>query len=179
MQIDRYGRSLVAASMRSVLAFAAVVGCSPTSRPSMGTPDAPATHDVAAAVCFEPSLNGTVTHGTPNIQQCAIWNSVANMTGDVTLTRSADNLTMAFAAGVTYQGTVTGTQVHLVYSHLHDFTDGCKWRATESLDGTLDPQSCVMMLAYNYVEAVEISNGACATPCSGTADFSLQITPIF
>ncbi len=165
--------------MRAVLALAVVAACSPGSRPSTAMPDAPVTPDVAPAVCFEPSVTGTVTHGTPNIQQCAIWNSVANMTGDVTLTRTGDNLTMAFATGVTFQGTVTGTQVHLVYSHLHDFTDGCQWRATETLDGTLDAQTCVMMLAYNYVETVEVSNGACATPCTGTADFALQITPIF
>jgi hypothetical protein len=165
--------------MRTVLVLAVLAGCSPTSRPSMATADAPVTHDVAPAVCFDPSVTGTVSHGTPTIQDCAIWNNVANMTGDVTLTRSGDNLTMAFATGISYQGTVTGTQVHLVYFQLHDFTDGCKWRATETLDGTLDPQSCVMMLSYNYVETVEVSNGACATPCSGTADFSLQITPIF
>jgi hypothetical protein len=164
--------------MRLLLVLA-VVACSPTARPH-GTVDAPAsTRDVAAAVCFDPSLSGTVSHGTPNIQQCAIWNSVANMTGDVTLTRTGDSLTMAFSTGVAFTGTVTGTQVHLVYYQLHDFTDGCKWRATETLDGTLDPQSCVMMLAYNYVETVEVSNGACASPCTGTADFSLQITPIF
>jgi len=135
--------------------------------------------DSSPAVCFVPSVMGTVAHGPPNIQSCAIWNSVGSMTGDVTLSRTGDNVTMAFATGITFTGTITGTNVMLTYWHLHDFSDGCKWRATETLTGTIDPQSCVMMLSYNYVETVEVSNGACATPCSGTADFSLQITPLF
>jgi hypothetical protein len=156
-----------------------LAACSPSSRTP---PDAAAVvvHDTAmATACFEPSVMGTVIAGPANIQDCAIWNSVASMTGNVTLTRTGDNLTMAFGSGITFAGTVSGSNVMLTYSHLHDFSDGCKWRATETLSGTLDPTSCVMMVSYNYVETVEISNGACATPCSGTADFSLSITPIF
>jgi hypothetical protein len=158
-----------------VLALAA---CGPGSRG--GTSDAPnVVHDSTPAACFEPSVTGMTSTSGANIQQCAIWNSVAQMTGNVTLARTGDNLSMTFGSGIAFTGTVTGTHVTLVYWHLHDFTDGCKWRATETLDGTLDPASCVMMLAYSYVETVEVSNGACATPCSGTADFALQITPIF
>ena len=158
-----------------------LAACSPTSRPGSGAmPDAPpAVHDTPPALCFEPSVTGMTSASAANIQDCAIWNSVGQMTGNVTLTRTGGSLSMAFGSGITFSGTVTGSHVTLTYWHLHDFTDGCKWRATETLDGTLDPASCVMMLSYSYVESVEVSNGACATPCGGTADLSLQITPIF
>ena len=69
-------------------------------------------------------------------------------------------------------------QVSLTYFHLHDFEDGCKWRATETLTGTLDDNTCVLALSYKYRESVEVSNGACATPCSGDGSFQLQIVPI-
>ena len=134
--------------------------------------------DAAPSVCYAPSVQGTVTPGASSIQSCAIWNNVSNLMGGVTLTRDATMLTMAFATGVTFSGTVIGRNVELTYSHLHDFTDGCKWRATETLSGDLDPATCVMMVSYRYVETVEISNGACATPCGATGMFSLSVAPI-
>jgi hypothetical protein len=165
--------------MRSALVLVALAACGPGGRPPSGaTPDAAPVHDSAPAVCFDPSVTGTVTAGTANIQTCAIWNSVSKMTGSVTLSRTDSMLTMAFASGPTFAGTISGTSVTLTYAHLHDFEDGCTWRATETLSGTLDPTSCVMTLSYSYVESVSVSNGACATPCTGTADFSLQVTPI-
>jgi hypothetical protein len=36
----------------------------------------------------------------------------------------------------------------------------------------------VMNLSYRYTETVEISNGACATPCAATGTFALQVMPI-
>src|ERR1043165_6462959 len=130
--------------MRFALVLAVLAACGPGDRPppSGTTPDAPGvTHDGTPAVCFDPAVAGTATHGTPNIQSCAIWNSVASMQGDVTLTRSGNMLTLAFASGPVFTGTVNGSTVMLVYTHLHDFEDGCKWRATETLTGTLDPTS--------------------------------------
>ena len=162
------------------LLLSLLVACSPDQRPpSNGTPDASSlVIDAAPTVCFEPSVMGDVVAGTPDIQDCAIWNSLASMTGNVTLTRDHTNLSMAFAGGVTFTGTVTGSSVTMTYYGLHDFEDGCKWRATETLAGDLDPTSCVLTLSYQYIETVEISNGACATPCTGTSNFSLQINPI-
>ena len=160
------------------MVLAAIAGCSPSGRSGV-TADAASTSDAAGPTeCFDPSVMGQVMAGTPDIQVCAIWNSLASMTGNVTLTRDHTNLTMAFGSGVTFTGTVIDRNVMLTYFHLHDFSDGCKWRATETLDGDLDPTSCVMTLSYQYIETVEISNGACATPCTGTSNFSLQINPI-
>jgi hypothetical protein len=162
------------------LALVAAAACGPGGR-SPTTVDAPPqmTGDAPAMLCYSPSTTGTAMDGNASIQSCAIWNNVANMNGMVTLTRDHANLTMAFANGLTFTGTITGTSVQLQHYELHDFSDGCTWRATETLTGTIDETSCVMMLSYAYVETVEVSNGACATPCSGTADFNLQITPIF
>jgi hypothetical protein len=163
--------------MRTLLIIA-IAACSPL-RPSEGGADAPIVHDAPGpSVCYEPSVTGMVMAGMANLQSCAIWNNVANMTGNVTLSRTGNAVTMAFATGVTFAGTINGTSVTLTNAQLHDFTDGCTWRATETLTGTIDPVSCVMMLSYAYSEMVAVSNGACATPCSGTADFSLQIAPI-
>jgi hypothetical protein len=122
---------------------------------------------------------GTVSTGAADIQSCAIWNNVANMSGTVTLARDQNNVTMTFSTGLMFSGTITGTQVTLVHWELHDFSDGCEWRATETLSGTIDESTCVMMLHYAYVESVEVDNGGCATPCSGTANLTLQISPLF
>ncbi len=155
----------------------ALAACGPAKRmdpPMMTAPDAPA----QATSCYEASVSGTASVGTSSVESCAIWNSLAEMTGGVTLTRDQTSLTMAFATGVTFTGTVVGNNVDLTYSNLHDFEDGCTWRATETLTGALDPATCVMMLGYHYAETVEVSNGACATPCSGTGTVSFQISPI-
>ena len=164
--------------MRSIVyGLVFVVACSP-SRPSQ-TPDSnQQTIDAAPSLCYEPSTSGTVTPGTSTLDSCAVWNSVSKMSGAVTLTRDPSHLTMAFATGPTFVGTVAARNVNLTYFHLHDFSDGCKWRATETLTGDLDPASCVMTLSYHYVESVETSDGSCATPCTGTGSFSLQIAPI-
>jgi hypothetical protein len=157
-----------------------LAACAP-ARPDPGgsSIDAPIVHDAPApSVCYEPSVSGSVMPGMANLQSCAIWNNVANMTGTVTLSRTGEMLAMAFASGVSFAGTIAGTSVTLTNSQLHSFTDGCTWRATETLSGTLDPASCVMTLSYAYNEMVAVSNGACATPCTGTADFSLQIAVI-
>jgi hypothetical protein len=161
-------------SLGVALVAVAVACCGPAGRSdSSDTPDA------ALAACYDPGLTGTVVPGTANIQACAIWNSLALMTGDVTVTRTATILTMSFASGVDYTGTVIGDNVILTYATTHSFTDGCSWRATETLTGTLDPRTCVMTLSYQYAESVDNTNGnTCATPCTGTDNFSLQITPI-
>lgn len=165
--------------MRWLFWLALVVGCGPGSRDKPdASGDAPLVSDVGPSVCYAPMVMGSVTPGTSTIQSCAIWNSVSKLTGGVTITRNATMLTMAFATGVTFTGTVVGRDVELTYTHLHDFTDGCKWRATETLTGDLDPATCVMMVSYRYVETVEISNGACATPCGATGTFSLSVAPI-
>jgi hypothetical protein len=164
----------------SCLAVAAVVAaCSPGPRGNGvdASNNGSNTHDGAPAVCYEPGVRGKVMAGTADIQDCAVWNSVASMTGDVTLTRTATSLTMAFDTGITFTGTVTGNNVMLTYYQLHDFTDGCQWRATETLSGPMDPATCVMTLSYQYQETVE-SGDLCDSPCTGTADFNLSITPI-
>lgn len=172
------------------LVFLAVTACGPGERTDVGAPDAgtpthdaaptqPPLHDAAQAVCYEPSVTGTVTAGVAHIQQCALWSNADSLQGSVTLTRAGSDLTMAFANGITFTGSVVATHVTLTYSQLHYFDDGCEWRATETLTGTLDPTSCVMTVAYSYVETIAISNGACAIPCTGSANLSLQIAPIF
>jgi hypothetical protein len=165
--------------MRLVYVVALLGACTPAPRTGDHV-DAPPSHQIDSApmVCYEPAVTGMVMAGAAHIDSCAIWNSLAQMTGDVTVTRAATTMSMAFASGVTFAGTVIDRNVMLTYTHLHDFSDGCKWRATETLNGDLDPASCLMMLSYTYVESVEISNGACATPCAANGSFSLQITPV-
>jgi hypothetical protein len=156
-----------------------LAACSPSPRGPVGQPDAPvATIDAPPTVCFEPAISGTAMTGNANVQDCAIWNNVARMTGDVTVTRTATSFTLDFANGLSFTGAITGNQVQLTHIEPHTFTDGCGWQSTETLSGTVDPATCVLTLAYDYAEMVTQDNGACATPCSGHADVSLQITPI-
>jgi hypothetical protein len=155
------------------------IGCGPGARSQDRADAHQSATDATHGQCYAPSVMGNVMTGAADIQDCAVWNNVANMSGTVTLARTQNNLTMAFSTGLTFTGTIHDTQVTLVHWELHDFTDGCKWRATETLSGTIDDRTCVMMLHYDYMESVEIDNGGCDLPCSGTANFSLQISPIF
>jgi hypothetical protein len=165
--------------VRIALVAVVVAACSSPSRGPEGQPDA---HDpgpdAAPAVCFEPAISGTAATGNANVQDCAIWNNVARMTGAVTLTRTGSSFSIDFANGLSFAGAITGTQVQLTHVEPHTFTDGCGWQSTETLTGTVDPGTCVLTLAYDYAEMVTQDNGACATPCSGHADVSLQITPV-
>jgi hypothetical protein len=161
--------------------FVAIAACSPSPRGPASQPDASTTGsgaDAAPALCFEPAITGTAMIGNANVQDCAIWNNVARMTGMVTLTRTASSFSLDFANGLSFTGAITGDQVALTHVEPHTFSDGCGWQSTETLTGTLDATTCVITLAYDYAEMVTMSNGACATPCSGHADVSLQITPI-
>jgi len=128
--------------------------------------------------CFEPAITGTAMTGNANVQSCAIWNNVARMTGMVTLTRTATTFSLDFATGLAFTGAITGNAVSLTHTEPHSFEDGCTWQSTETLTGTVDPTTCVLSLAYDYEEMVTVSNGACASPCTGMADVSLQITPV-
>lgn len=173
---------LAANWMRALVAgLVSLAACSPSGRPQT-SPDAakPGTDAPPSGLCYSPSVTGMVMASNPNLQACAVWNNVAMMSGNVTLSRDTTSLTMAFANGLTFAGSVdTTNHVMLVHSDLHAWSDGCTWRATETLTGPLDPATCVMTLSYAYQETVEVSNGACDMPCTGTADFSLQITPLF
>ena len=84
--------------------------------------------------------------GNANVQDCAIWNNVARMTGTVTLTRTATSFSLDFANGLSFTGAITGNQVPLTHVEPHTFTDGCSWQSTETLTGTVDPATCVLTL---------------------------------
>lgn len=162
-----------------ILLVLALAGCSPSrGGDDTATPDAAKLPDGGPTLCFEPSISGTAMTGNAVVQDCAIWNNVSRMTGTVTLSRTATTFTMAFANGLAFTGAITGNQVTLTHVEPHTFTDGCGWQSTETLTGTIDPATCVLSLSYAYAEMVVASNGACATPCSGTADVTLQVTPI-
>jgi hypothetical protein len=173
--------------MRSLLlgAVVAIVACGGSSRPN-GSPDAGHAVDAALTnqdatpmVCYEPSESGMVMPGASSIEDCAIWNNLAEMTGTVTVARTGANISMSFGSGaLVYNGTVTGTAVLMTEYALHDFEDGCEWRATETLTGMLDPSSCQLSLLYHYAETVEIDNGDCATPCEADGSFALDIVPV-
>ena len=110
-------------------------------------------------------------------ESCAIWNSLDQLAGEATITRSGDMLTIDFGGEVVFEGTISGDSVSLVYRHPHEFTDGCGWEATETLDGAFQAD-CSLSLSYDYVESVAIDRGFCATPCSAAADVDLILTPL-
>ncbi len=165
-----------------LFAIAATAACAPAARPGTSTDAAMpiATADSAIApLCYAPSTTGEVMPGTSTIEDCAIWNNLARMTGQVTVSRDQTMLSIAFDAGsLVYTGTVDAGAVSLSYYALHDFTDGCEWRATETLTGTLAEATCQLTLTYHYAETVEVDNGDCATPCSADGSFSFDVTPL-
>jgi hypothetical protein len=165
----------------AVLAFACAA-CGPGDR-DPGTPDAAIDANVVPidgppAQCYDTPIDVDVALQIQIEESCAIWNSLAQLGGHATVSRSGMTLTIDFENGVVFTGTVVDGTVHLVYAHDHTFTDGCGWRATETLAGQLDPVSCNFTLRYDYVESVVINNGGCATPCSAQANVTLQLTPI-
>lgn len=134
--------------------------------------------DAAPAQCYDQSTDVDVALQIQIEQGCAIWNSLAGLAGVATVSRSGTTMTIDFGDGVVFTGPITGTMVRLVYEHQHPFTDGCGWKATETLVGQLDPTTCNFTLSYDYVESVVVNNGGCATPCSAQANVDLQLTPI-
>jgi hypothetical protein len=142
-------------------------------RPIDATPprDAPPPPCLTGTTPVEVALDARIE------EACAIWNSLDLLSGMATVTRTGDTLTIDFGDGVIFTGTVTGTSVMLSYVHAHEFTDGCGWQAVETLAGTID-SDCSLSLTYDYVEAVAIDRGLCATPCSAEADVTLDVMPL-
>jgi hypothetical protein len=173
---------------RCALALLAVacVACGPDDRDPASSDAAvdaavdspPPAIDAPPARCYDEALVVNVELQIQIEQSCAIWNSLAALAGHATVTRAGMMLTIDFGDGVVFTGTVVNGMVNLVYAHDHPFSDGCGWRATETLAGHLDPTSCNLTRRYDYVESVVIDNGGCATSCSARADVDLQLTPI-
>jgi hypothetical protein len=166
----------------------ACAACGPDGGDGPGTPDAAVVVDATAvdalvidappARCYDEPVDVEVDLQAQIVESCAIWNSLGALAGHAVVSRTDATLTIDFGDGVVFTGTVVNDQVDLVYEHQHPFTDGCGWKATETLAGTLDPTSCHFALRYDYVESVVVNNGGCASPCSAQANVTLQLTPI-
>ncbi len=134
--------------------------------------------DSAAPVCYASTTEVEVDLTIQIQQSCAIWNSLADLSGRATITRNGTSLSIDFGDGIVFTGSLVGSAVALRYEHQHPFTDGCGWKATETLDGQLDPATCKFSLTYDYAENVVTSDGSCASPCSAMADVQLELTPV-
>ena len=159
----------------------AVAACGPGDREQTGNPDAgadAARPDSAPIVCYQGATEVDVALMVQIEESCAIWNSLAELSGRATVTRAGTSLTIDFGNSVVFSGTLANNSVSLKYEHQHPFTDGCGWKATETLAGTLDPASCNFSLTYDYVESVVQSDGSCASPCSAMADVKLELKPV-
>jgi hypothetical protein len=163
---------------RALLALLALASCGPGGR-DPGTPDGSMqTSDTAPRVCYDVVTQVDVVLDIQIEESCAIWNSLSLLSGMATVSRTATAITIDFGDGVVFSGPLINGAVDLVYKHDHTFTDGCGWRATETMRGTLDPIGCTFALDYDYVEAVVINNGGCASPCAANADVTLELNPI-
>src|SRR5688572_16732830 len=151
-------------SWRAVSLIIALAACGPGGRePNM--PDAsvdaavvvqPA--DSRQAQCYEQTTEVDVALTIQIQQSCAIWNSLAEHGGRSTVSRAATTLTIDFGNGVVFGGALSTGTVNLVYAHNHPYSDGCGWKATETLVGQLDPSTCNFTLSYDYVESVVTSD---------------------
>jgi hypothetical protein len=173
---------------RLVISLVALAACGPGEREGggQGMPDAAMDaiigvrlDSTAPAECYASTTTVEVEAEIQIVQSCAVWNSLSELAGTATVTRTANNLSIDFGNGVLFTGTLgTSGAVYLTYVHDHPFTDGCGWRATETMIGQLDQTSCAFELDYDYVEAVVINNGGCASPCGAQANVTLDLTPI-
>jgi hypothetical protein len=170
--------------MRSLLlGIVVLASCGPAGRTpgdDMETPSdgAMATPDSGPPVCYEATTQVEVALTVQIEESCAIWNSLAKLAGTATVSKATNTITIDFGEGVIFSGPLVGNSVMLVYTHDHPFTDGCGWRATETMRGTLDPVACTFMLDYDYVESVVQNNGGCASPCAANADVTLDLNPV-
>jgi hypothetical protein len=128
-------------------------------------------------LCFEPQVEADAWLEILQEDACAVWNSLRTLSGALLLRRDGDVLSIDFGEGVVFSGTVSGVDANLAYAHEHEFEDGCRWVATETLTGPIDPISCGLLLTYSYEEAVVEDRGACYLPCSADADIHLEIIP--
>ena len=166
---------------RLLMILALVAACGPDGRePSVtdGGTDGTVRQDSQQAQCYEQTTEVEVALQIQIEESCAIWNSLAELSGRATVVRSGTNLSIDFGNGVVFAGTLVNGTVNLVYAHQHTFTDGCGWKATETMAGTLEPTTCNFSLSYDYVESVVINNGGCATPCSAQANVMLELKPV-
>jgi hypothetical protein len=160
----------------------ALAGCEPDASsppPDAAPPDAaPPEPDAAVAPgCYEPSREAEIDPKPSTIASCAIWNNLNNLAGRVLVVRDRGKLSIEFGRNVEFKGSVEDGLVSLEYVHAHMLSEQCLWRVTETLSGTLDPESCTMELGYRYRGEGEFP-GTCADPCAATASVSLELTPL-
>jgi hypothetical protein len=168
--------------LRWVSVVAVLASCGPSGRTGDDTemPDdsAMATPDMGPQICYEQVTQVEVALSVQIEESCAIWNSLDKLAGTATVSRSGNTITIDFGEGVIFSGPLTNNMVMFVYTHDHPFTDGCGWRATETMRGTMDPVACTFALEYDYVESVVQNNGGCASPCAANADVTLDLNPV-
>jgi hypothetical protein len=168
---------------RLMLGVVLVASCGPTGRTPGDDTETPmdgamATPDMGPMVCYSTTTQVEVALTVQIEESCAIWNSLSKLAGTATVSKTGTTITIDFGEGVIFSGPLTGNQVMLVYTHDHPFTDGCGWRATETMRGTLDPDACTFQLDYDYVESVVQNNGGCASPCAANANVNLDLNPV-
>lgn len=168
--------------MRRLALLAVLAACGPSGRTGDDTGETPidaaAASDAGPHVCYDQTTQVEVALTVQIEESCAIWNSLDMLSGMATVSRSGSTITIDFGDGVVFSGPLVGNMVTLTYTHDHPFTDGCGWRATETMRGTMDPDQCTFMLDYDYVESVVQNNGGCATPCAANADVTLDLNPV-
>lgn len=165
------------------VALVVIASCGPSGRTpgddtEMPGDSATAIPDMGPQVCYEQVTQVDVSLTVQIEESCAIWNSLSKLAGMATVSRSGNTITIDFGEGVIFSGPLTGTSVMFTYTHDHPFSDGCGWRATETMSGTMDPTACTFALEYDYVESVVQNNGGCASPCAANADVTLDLDPV-
>lgn len=168
--------------LRWVAVAVLLASCGPSGRPGDDTEmpgdSSMATPDAGAMACYDSVTQVDVALTVQIEESCAIWNSLSKLAGMATVTKSGTTITIDFGEGVIFSGPLTGNSIMLVYTHDHPFSDGCGWRATETMRGTMDPVACTFALDYDYVESVVQNNGGCASPCAANADVTLDLNPV-
>jgi hypothetical protein len=151
-----------------------VSGAVPNSHENVGSADVRAPHeteqaDVPRAVVPEPKT-GTCTATLKVVPlgrsgaSCHIAEEVAGQNGTLTYPCAGGRAEATFGSYV-FQGFITDGKIDLLLSTSFDFTDGCKWRSRQRVQGSVASGE----LGLDYEEAPEPGQKSCASACTAGA----------
>lgn len=99
---------------------------------------------------------------------------ILSLGGEVRVQIASPTIRMEFPDGTLFLGPTDGETFTATRTQMFPFTDGCMWRATETLEGKIDTRAtCNLQAKYGYREQ-PVTMGPCGTPCTIDADLIIE-----
>jgi len=160
------GMTFVRVSLLCALALCAACG-SPRRQTVATTPiSTPATATVAVAPGPGAQCQSQLEVGRVQTRPgCQIDERVSQQTTVLTHPCGGDGPASATFADAVFQGNVNAGELDVSIETFFDFSDGCRWRTKQRLQGTLASGQ----LAYSYEEQPTAGQRGCAQGCFASA----------